>query len=930
MKLSELIRGLDARLVGADVDVRAVTDDSRAVGPGDLFVAVRGRTVDGHAFARAAAERGAAALVVEAEQRVSVPQVVVPSGAHVLGPLAARAAGSPAARMRLCGVTGTNGKTTTTYLVESMLAAAGARPGVVGTVSFRFAGRAQPATFTTPAPRELQALLAAMLDAGVTDVVLETSSAALEMDRLGGLTFRVAAFSNLTQDHLDVHGTMAAYQAAKTRLFAEQLAPDGVAVANIDDPAGTAMLAAAPPGARRIAVSTTGSADVSLRSARSSLGGIEAVFATPRGELAVRTRALFGAYNVANLGLAIGIAEGLGLAHEAVAAGIERLAGVPGRVQRVGDSSIFVDYAHTPDALQRVIAALRPLTEGRLIVAFGCGGDRDPTKRPRMGRVVAEGADVVVVTSDNPRTEAPEAIIAAILEGIDRPAGPDLMVEPDRRTAIGIAVRAAGPGDVVLVAGKGHEDYQILGRTKIHFDDREEAAAALARRLTLDEVVAATGGTVLRVGARAFGGVTIDGRTAARGDLFFAISGERHDGHAFAAQAAAAGAEGFVVERDLDVAGTVIQVADARVALGRIARALRRRWGGTLVGVTGSTGKTTTKQLIAAMLGDRALATEGSLNNETGVPLTLARLRPEHRFAVVEMGMRGLGQIDYLAEIAEPDVGVVVNAGVAHVGVVGSVDAIAQGKAEIWGRLRPGGAAVYPATDARLAAHAARAPRRVSFGPGGDVAVERYTPRGVDGADVVFAVGARRLEGRVPLLGRHNADNAACALAVALALDLDLDAALAGLARARPGRHRGEVADLGGRHVLLDHYNANPASMRAALETLATLAAGRRAVAILGDMLELGAAEDEAHAAVGRAVGELGIGHLVTLGERARGAAQAARAAGVPHVHVAHVDDAVGAARLAASWTDPGDWILVKASRAMQLERVVDALREIV
>lgn len=454
-------------------------------------------------------------------------------------------------------------------------------------------------------------------------------------------------------------------------------------------------------------------------------------------------------------------------------------------------------------------------------------------------------------------------------------------------------------------------------------------------RLTLQDVLAATDGRVLRGSAEAFTGLAIDGRSARPGDLFVAVKGERFDGHAFVAQANAQGVAGAIVERDVEGGGTVILVPDARVALGQLARALRRRWGGTVVGITGSTGKTTTKQLVAAMLGgivgaEAVLATEGSLNNETGVPLTLARLASEHRFAVIEMGMRGLGQIDYLAKWAEPDVGVVVNAGVAHVGVVGSVDAIAQGKAEIWGRLRPGGWAVYPSDDPRLAGHVVRVPRRLTFGPSGDVRVVDYAPRGSAGADVTFELRGRRLEGRVPLVGRHNAENAACALAVALALELDLETAVRGLGAARPAKQRGEIVRLGGRNVLVDCYNANPASMRAALDTVVELAAGRRAVLVLGDMLELGVTEDEEHEAVGPLIAERGLTHLITLGERARGIARAARAAGVPHVEIVHVDDIAGAARLVAEWTTPEDWILVKASRGMRLERVIDALAEVV
>src|SRR5688572_3388332 len=313
MQLSELIRDVPgARLVGSDVAVRGVTDDSRRIGPGEVFVAVRGLTVDGHRFARAAAERGAAALVLEEELPVDLPQAIVPSGMAALGLLVARWLGRPADRMTLVGITGTNGKTTTTYLVEAMLAAAGRRPGVIGTVNARFAGQTLPASFTTPTPGELHGVLAQMAEAGVTDAVMEATSSALALERLAGLTFRVAAFSNLTQDHLDVHGTMDAYREAKERLFAERLAPDGVAVANVDDPAGEGMLARAPAGARRLRVSLRDAAEVRLLRSESTVRGVTATFATPRGELQLAT-SLIGEYNLSNLALALGIAEGLGL-----------------------------------------------------------------------------------------------------------------------------------------------------------------------------------------------------------------------------------------------------------------------------------------------------------------------------------------------------------------------------------------------------------------------------------------------------------------------------------------------------------------------------------------------------------------------------------------------------------------------------------------
>ncbi|RMH44040.1 MAG: UDP-N-acetylmuramoyl-L-alanyl-D-glutamate--2,6-diaminopimelate ligase [Deltaproteobacteria bacterium] len=910
MKLTEYLHDLSgARVAGdPDVDVRAVRDDSRRVEPGDLFVAVRGATVDGHAFAAQAASRGAAAVVVDHElPDVACTQVIVPDTELALGLCAARMYGRPHDALALVAVTGTNGKTTTTYLVEAILAAAGARPGVIGTVNYRYAGQVVPAPYTTPTPLELHRVLAAMRDAGCTHVVAETSSAALAMGRLAGVAFDVAVFTNLTQDHLDVHGSMDAYAAAKRRLFADHLAPGGAAVAFVDDPHGRPMLDAAPAGARRIAV-TLGSdagADVRVAASESTIAGLRAAIDTPRGRIDVASAALIGAYNVANTALAVAVGEALGLPHAAVARGIADLDGVPGRVERVDNDAgldIVVDYAHTPDALANVLAALRPLTRRRLLCVFGCGGDRDPTKRAPMGAAVAAGADCAYVTSDNPRTEDPDAIIRMILAGVPDPT----FVHRDRRLAIRAAVADAVPGDVVLIAGKGHEDYQDVGGRKIHFDDRQEARAAVAARRPIV------------VDGHAFSRVVIDSRIAAPGDLYVAIRGERFDGHAFCAAAVDAGATGVVVEPGRGVPGAiVIERPDTRAALGAIARDVRRRWGRPVIGVTGSVGKTTTKELIAAALGAVGcpLATRGSLNNETGVPLTLLRLADHYSHAVIEMGMRGLGQIAYLRDIAEPDVGVVVNAGVAHVGVVGSRDAIARGKAELFERLPPHGVAVYPAADERLAARAAAAPRAIGFGDadGADVRLTTYTPAGAAGADVEVVAFGERLAFRLPLVGRHNAIDATCAIAAATAVGVAPADAVRGLANARPAWGRSEVRDVAGRHVLVDCYNANPDSTAAALRALAELRGERAAVAVLGDMLELGDEAAAAHRAAGRLAAELGIDVVAVGAFQAELGGTAA-------------DDADDAARIVAARTRPGDWVLVKASRAVGLERVVDAL----
>ncbi|MEZ4364847.1 MAG: UDP-N-acetylmuramoyl-L-alanyl-D-glutamate--2,6-diaminopimelate ligase [Kofleriaceae bacterium] len=930
--------------------IAAVRSDSRQVAAGELFVAMRGLTSDGHDHLGAAIAAGAAAVVVEREQAgLAVPQVVVPHGGDALGILVGRALGSPATRLRLIGVTGTNGKTTTSYLLEHVLAAAGAATGLVGTVSYRWPGHEVPAAYTTPTPQVLHETFAEMVAAHTTDCVMEVSSAALAMRRLAGVQFAVAAFSNLTQDHLDVHGDMASYAAAKRRLFTEHLAPDGVAVINVDDPAAEQMIAGIPQRVLRVSTQPGHAADVGVVSCEATVRGIRARLRTPRGELEVVSRPLLGAYNVANLALAVGVGEALGLPHAAIAAGLLDTA-PPGRVERVGneaDLDVLVDYAHTPDALRNVLAAVRPLVapgRGRLICVFGCGGDRDPGKRPLMGAAVAELADLCVVTSDNPRTEDPRAIIDAILPAVPRP----FFVDVDRRVAIRAAIAEAVPGDIVVIAGKGHEDYQILGQTKVHFDDREEAAAAIARRPRWRAAALATA-----IGAPCAGDgdvtrVVIDGRRAAPGDVYVAIRGERHDGHAFCAQAVTAGATALVVEADrrAEVVAALpagaepafLTVDDGRLGLAALGREVRRQWRAAadadgeiarLVAITGSSGKTTTKDLARAALSAAGAthAADGSLNNETGVPLTLAGLRRHHRYAVIEMGMRGLGQIEHLTRTAEPDVVAVVNAGVAHIELLGSRDNIAIAKGEIYKGLRRGGVAVVPHGDPRLLGHArANAPhaRLLSFGdePGADVRVVRYHARGPGGADVELEVLGQRRELVLPMIGRHAAIDAACALACALGAGLEADVALAGLARARGSAMRAEVVEVAGRHVIVDCYNANPASMAASIATLGELATGGRGVAIVGDMLELGAHAEAAHVEVGRQLGQLGL-EVVALGEQK----DVVVAAAAPAPGLATDDPAAAAARALAR-TAPGDWIMLKASRGMRLERVLDELRK--
>jgi UDP-N-acetylmuramoyl-L-alanyl-D-glutamate--2,6-diaminopimelate ligase len=510
--LGELLRSVDgaesATASFASLEVAEVRDDSRAVTAGDLFVAVPGTAADGRKFVADAAARGAVALVVEGAPPPEFPGVVVtvPNARHALGIIAANRFGAAEA-LTLMAVTGTNGKTTTSYLVEEMLRASGRAPGLFGTITYRAAGLAgggQVAPLTTPGALMLHALLRDMRAVGTTDVVLEATSHALAQGRLDGCRFRVAALTNLTQDHLDYHRTMDEYESAKAILFERLIDPArGVAVTFTDDEAGRRMRARAKASATLGVARAPGAgargADVVVARHRFEPDATHATFATPAGTLEIATP-LVGSYNLDNLALAVGMGIARGLPAEAIVAGAARLPGVPGRLERVANARgvlCLVDYAHTPDALERAIAAVRPLVApsgkmpGRLIVVFGCGGDRDRGKRPLMGGIAVRDADLAIVTSDNPRTEEPASIVDMIVAGVRGAGGSELSaatlrdaargyhVEIDRRAAIRAAAAAARPGDVLLIAGKGHEDYQIVGTTRLHFDDREEAAAAL-------------------------------------------------------------------------------------------------------------------------------------------------------------------------------------------------------------------------------------------------------------------------------------------------------------------------------------------------------------------------------------------------------------------------------------------------------------------
>ncbi len=483
--VKDLFSGIDCTIIGnANETVSGLRYRNDECTPGDVFFCIVGLTVDGHSFAQDAIDRGAKVLVVERKvylaDATDVTEVVVSDSRKAMAAAATNFYGNPSASFSLVGITGTNGKTTTTYLVEHISRCAGRKTGVVGTVGIKVGDSALPSARTTPESPDLQHVFAQMRDAGCGVVAMEVSSHALDLERTWGTSFAVTAFSNLTQDHLDYHKTFEAYFEAKAMLFSSTYPAKRVIC--IDDAWGLELL-------RRC--SAAGDEVVSCGfDPQAQIHPVNVEYAATHTsvELDVRgTRYAFdyplvGRFNVSNVMLAFGIGLSLGLPASTIVSALESAPQVPGRLERVdgapGQPAVFVDYAHTPDALEKAVSSVSALTPGRTIVVFGCGGDRDAAKRPIMGAAALK-ADFAIVTSDNPRTEDPNAIIAAIVAGMGDNS--DLyMVEPDRRLAIRAAIRMAKDGDSVLVAGKGHEDYQVVGTTSTHFSDAEVVAEELA------------------------------------------------------------------------------------------------------------------------------------------------------------------------------------------------------------------------------------------------------------------------------------------------------------------------------------------------------------------------------------------------------------------------------------------------------------------
>ncbi len=987
MKLGFLLgqSGLRWRHVGepprgwSDIDVSGVVSDSRKAREGSLFVAFDGLRVRGLDYAAAAVELGAVAVVTDQPcEELGVPVFQVDAGRVAVGRMAAAFHQHPSRAMAVLAVTGTNGKTTTAVLAAQWLNASGHRAAAIGTLGTWTEDGTTAGAMTTPDAADLQAELARLRGQGFSHVAIEASSHALDQDRLEGVHITAAAWLNLSRDHLDYHGDEATYGKAKARLFHELLPSGAPAFVNGDDPICDRMRMEGLAVGWSLGANANARHQIAgLRTCRQGISfNLHA-----QGEASNHLAApLLGRHNAINLTAAFLLCRAAGVDAKRLCDTAAGLVSPRGRLEPVDNALgalVLVDYAHTPDALAHALGVARDLVTraGRLVVVFGCGGDRDRGKRPEMGRIAGNFAHLCVATSDNPRNEPPEAILADVEVGLKRsgasrverlvpsqPIAPEgnhaYLIEPDRSQAIRRAVSCLRAGDVLIVAGKGHETTQTMAQTSRPFDDLAVTAGWLSKRRPVPSVVddaealegGVTGfafagakaqdacGGVLRCQGQETADLQTDSRKVVPGDLFVALAGDRFDGNEYVGQALEGGAAGVLcatgrgepfVSSARETSAWLLEVDDTLSALGDLARCHRRRSSCPVVGVTGSNGKTTTKELLdlALSTSGSVLATHANFNNRIGVPLTLARLHSKHNYAVVEMGTSEPGEIAELARISEPDVGLITCISEAHLEGLGTLANVAAEKASLLAALPESGVAIVPAAEPLLQPHCNTLRCRViRFGDHPTADVRLVGGVRSDGQTLQFGVDVlgHRVQVSMPGIGLHMADNVMATLAVAAALDLNLYAVALSFAAYQPVGRRMRPLQIGSTMVLEDCYNANPRSCEVALRSLASLPGPR--LAVLGDMLELGDQASALHARVGSAAARLGIDALLTTGAHAADYADGALDAGMTAEAVMVLEDIDEMATQIMKLTPDGGSVLVKGSRGARMERVIEAM----
>ncbi len=995
--LANLVESLSVDVISGNpvcCFISQVTNDSRKAQSGTLFVALAGSGNDGHDFVAQAIKSGCSALLLE-EGRLNTSEYTsddlcileIKDTRKAYATLAEVLFSNPAKDMSLLAVTGTNGKTTITYLLEGVLQQCGKQVGVLGTINYRYYNLQGelihiPSSFTTPEPILLQQTLREMRDNGVNTVIMEVSSHGLEQNRIGNIKFDVAAFTNLSHDHLDYHGSMEDYFLVKSSLFSEHLTDAGVAVITFgqEDLTWSTRLQALcfNRGLSVISCGNKTDSDIFPTTVTGGLKETRINLQTPDGTCEV-VSSLVGDFNVENIQTSFAMAMALGLPISAISSHLSNATGAPGRMQRIASSNreknfrptVFVDYAHTPDALEQVLKTVKALPHTALFCVFGCGGDRDKEKRKVMGEIAGKYSDIVILTDDNPRSEDSAAILSSIVEGISQTAllqhdkswlskrendGKGYMVLADRHQAIVAAIAAAGSDDIVLVAGKGHEKYQLTPEGKHFFDDSLEAAEALCS-WNVESLVKATNGKL--TGAenekKSFVSIKTDSRNIQENDIFLALVGERFDAHDYVDQVVSSGAGCLILERlpEVSVSVPVILVNNTEQALGDLASyrrlCMKEVSHPKVVGLTGSSGKTTVKEMCAAIFNEqwpkqidtprkRVLKTEGNFNNLIGLPLSLLPVSPKHEAVILEMGMNKPGEIKRLTEIAKPDIACILNVHGAHLLGLGTIEGVAKAKEELFQTCDKETILVINKEDLRVMDLSRKyTQRKIFFGLNNgnhcslDIHASDIKTGNLEEQSFRLHVKDQQASVRLFVPGHHNILNGLAAAAIAHVAGIDIDCIAKGLSSFVPADRRMEVLDgPAGSRIINDTYNANPESMKAGLSTLGALGSGKR-LAILGDMLELGINSEALHKEIGEHAADSGIDFLALVGEFACHTAEGAVYKGMDtnSVHVFSDKDTCYdwlIEMLAGTSKERGAYVLVKGSRGMHLDTLVERL----
>lgn len=935
INLDELLDGLAG--VEKGICVSELTLDSRSVKPGSCFIAIPGARVDGRDYVTSAAALGASAVLVEATgftaTDITVPIVLIDNLNAKLSKIAARFYNHPSREAKVIGVTGTNGKTSVCFYVAQALNELGGQGAVIGTIGYGATDALTDTGLTTPDAISVQRQLRELVDAGNTVICMEVSSHGLDQHRVAAVDFTVAVLTNISQDHLDYHGSMQSYAQAKTKLF--QFNSLHCSVINADDELGNQLLSQLT-----VPLISYGwnNADFAIKSLQHRSSGLAFKLSEKGQEYDVHTQ-LIGDYNADNLVAAVATITAIGYQTSAIVDVLRKVTAPPGRLEKIGSDAhkptVIVDFAHTPDALEQVLQTVKCHCDGEVSVVFGCGGDRDSAKRPLMGAIAEQYADRIVLTDDNPRGECPSAIIVDIMQGLKSP----VTVLHNRDAAIRSAVLRASDKDWVLIAGKGHETEQAYADHTIEISDREIALSALANlggycsmngMMSVAEASSAMSGHLIGDPELRVNSVEIDSRSVDDSSLFFAIRGLSQDGHDYVNAAVEQGATAVVIERAADqpIAAAAITVKDTTRALGDLATVWRARFSLPVVGVTGSNGKTTVSRIISTLFQQSipGIAPQGSFNNHWGVPLTLLKLRQQHQSAVIEMGMNHPGELTYLGQIVKPTIAIITNASAAHLERLKSVEDVAKAKGEIIDSVSKDGVVVLNRDDTYFDYWAQRVGLRrcVTFGRHPQATMRLVESHG---DEFIAEYLGEKQSFSCPLFGWHNHINSLGASLVALEAGISLAQVMAGLKQveAVDGRLQNKVSSQGFR-LIDDTYNANPASMKAAISVLASFRGSK--ILVLGTMGELGETALQRHLEVGELAKQENIDHVFVYCNNAANRALASKySEGYGGTNKVYDDlDLLVQQVIAQSKSDSS--VLVKGSRAAAMERVVTKLQE--